>query len=650
MFHIIKNPKPAGDQPNAIKALVSNFKNGSEAQTLLGVTGSGKTFTMAHTIQKLGVPALIISHNKTLAAQLYEEFKALFPKDNVHYFVSYYDYYQPEAYMPTSDTYIEKEVKINEEIDMMRHAAVRSLLQHTNTIVIASVSCIYNLGSPETFQQLALQLKIGQEMTTRQLLKHLLTLQFERNEYDFWRGKFRQRDKYIDVWPPGGDTIIRIHIAGGVIKELKTMEAPFGTEESITTTKLFPAKFWPAEEGIKDIAASNIRLDLQQQLKKLEQQKKFIEAERLRRRTNYDLALIEEVGWCHGIENYSRYFEHRDAGAPPFTLIDYYPDDFLTIIDESHMTIPQIQGMYHGDRARKGNLIEHGFRLPSALDNRPLTGNEFEKHIKKTLYVSATPAAYEKNISSHIVEQLVRPTHLLDPTIEVRSTKGQIPNLIKEIENRIAKKERVLVTVLTKRLAEALSQHLKDKKIKSEYLHSEIDTLERPKILRDFRNGKFDVIVGINLLREGLDLPEVSLVVILDADKEGFLRDRTSFIQIAGRASRHIEGHVIMYADKITSSMKTAIGEMQRRRKTQEEYNTTHHTTPTPITKPVIFTLQEEKEEEFSAQDVKEEFKRDYIKELTKKMELAQRNLQFEKAAHYKQQLSTLKKKNPQSQ
>jgi excinuclease ABC subunit B len=642
MFHIDKNPKPAGDQPNAIKKLTASFKHGDRFQTLLGVTGSGKTLTMAHVIASLNKPTLVISHNKTLAAQLYEEFKRHFPQDNIHYFVSYYDYYQPEAYLPTSDTYIEKEVQINEEIEQLRHAAVQSLIQNKNTIVVASVSCIYNLGSPITYQNLAFKLKVGQEITKRDLLKRLLALQYERNEVNFWRGKLRQRSEYVDIWPPSADIIYRVKVENGFIKELLEMEAPFGISKTIKETEIFPAKFWPSEESKREIAISNIKLDLQERIKKLQDQKMFLEAERLKRRTEYDLALIKEIGWCKGVENYSRYLEGRNAGTPPFTLIDYFPKDFLMIIDESHMSIPQIGGMYEGDKSRKQMLIEHGFRLPSALDNRPLTFDEFSSKINQCLFTSATPSDYEIKKSSHVIEQIVRPTYLVDPTIEIRPTEGQIPDLISEIENRVSQGERVLVTVLTKRLSEALAEHLKDKKIKAAFLHSEIETLERPKILMDLRSGKYDVLVGINLLREGLDLPEVSLVAILDADKEGFLRDRRSFIQVSGRAARHLNGHVIMYADKETKSIREAIAEMSRRRQIQEEYNVKYHKKPQQIVKEIVYTLPTEVEEEEIP--VKSEFVRDYLKELKQKLQLAQRNLQFEKAAQIMARIEGVKK------
>ncbi len=645
-FHIIQNPKPAGDQPKAIQELVSGFRKGNKKQTLLGVTGSGKTFTMAHAIQELDKPTLVISHNKTLAAQLYEEFKHYFPKDNVKYFVSYYDFYQPEAYLPSSDTYIEKTAEINKEIEQLRHAAVNSILQHRNTIIVASVSCIYNLGSPQTFRNLSMEIKTGQQITKKELLRHLISaMQYERNEFDFWHGNIRQRDEYIDVWPPGDDIFYRIKIVGDEIREILQTIAPFGNSKPVASAVLFPAKFWISEEHMRDIAVQNMKLDLQEQMQELQSKKKLLEAERLKRRTQYDIALIKEIGWCKGIENYTRYFENRKKGTAPYTLMDYFPKDFLTIIDESHMTIPQIRGMYNGDRARKETLVEHGFRLPSALDNRPLTFDEFDEKLGQCLFASATPAEYELKASKKISEQIVRPTYLLDPEIEIRTSKGQIPDVISEIEKRVSLGERVLVTVLTKRLSEALASHLKEKKIKAAFLHSEIETLERPKILMDLRKGTYDVLVGINLLREGLDLPEVSLVAIMDADKEGFLRDARSFIQISGRTARHLHGHVIMYADKATKSMREAISETARRRSIQEAYNKKHGTAPTQIVKEISYTLDEDidKEELEALKAAGGEYVRDYYKELKLKFELAQRNLQFEKAAQIKQQMEAIK-------
>ncbi len=644
MLHLSSKFNPAGDQPKAIKELTLGFKKGDRFQTLLGVTGSGKTFTMANVIQNIGKPTLIISHNKTLAAQLYEEFKMFFPHDHVHYFVSYYDYYQPEAYLPNSDTYIEKTAQINEEIEQLRHAAVQSVLQYPNTIIVASVSCIYNLGSPQTFRGVSLLLEKKQETTSRDLLKELLALQYERNELEFKPGRFRKRDAYIDVWPSGSEDFLRIEISGGVIASL-TQHNPYTADKKILTSfHLFPAKFWISEEKMRTIAVANIQTDLAKQIATLQKNNMPLEAERLKRRTNYDVALIKELGWCKGIENYTRYFEGRDADTPPFTLMDYFPKDYLLMVDESHMSLPQIRGMYEGDRSRKKTLIEHGFRLPSALDNRPLQFHEFEKKFLQCLFSSATPSDFERKKSAHIAEQIVRPTYLVDPPVEVRKTEGQIPNLIKEIQGRVARKERVLVTVLTKRSSETLAKYLKDKKIKAVFLHSEIDTLERPKILMDLRKGIYDVLVGINLLREGLDLPEVSLVAILDADKEGFLRDTTSFIQIAGRAARNLNSKVLMYADTYTLSMKKAISEMTRRRAIQEEYNKKHKVIPAQIVKDISYTLRDELED-IEKEEPKTEAARDYVKELQRRLDLAQRNLQFEKAAALKKRIEEIKRK-----
>ena len=643
-FKVVSKFKPKGDQPKAIKQLVEGIKKGYRFQTLLGVTGSGKTFTMSKIIEKVQLPTLVISPNKTLAAQLYEEFRAFFPENEVCYFVSYYDYYQPEAYIPQTDTYIEKDAKINEEIDRLRHRAVQALLTRKDVLVVASVSCIYNLGSPNIYQKLSLHLKKGQTISRKELISRLLDLQYERNDYALWRGKFRLRMNYIDVWTSGKDRIIRIEIDRGKIKSISIGEIPFGKFVPVSRIEIWPAKFWLTEKERLNIALSNINLELQEQYRKLKNKGKLIEAERLKRRTEYDMAMIKETGWCHGIENYSRHLEFRKAGEPPFTLIDYFPKNFLLFIDESHITVPQIRGMYEGDKSRKETLIKYGFRLPSALDNRPLKFNEFIKKINQVIFVSATPGKFEKKHSKQIAEQIIRPTYLLDPSIEIRPTENQIDDLLKEIEKRIKKKQRVLVLTITKRLAEALAEHLKKKKIKAAYLHSEIKTLARPKILSKLRKGEYDVLVGINLLREGLDLPEVSLIAILDADKEGFLRDETSLIQIMGRASRHPEGHIIMYADRITSSMKKAIKETERRRKIQEEYNRTHNLKPLPIAKEVRDTLSllsQEKEEKLP----KEEFLKEYLRQLKYQLDLARRNLQFEKAAQIKEKIKKLKTK-----
>jgi len=642
-FKVISKFKPKGDQPKAIKQLVEGIKKGYRFQTLLGVTGSGKTFVMAKVIEKVQLPTLVISPNKTLAAQLYEEFKAFFPENAVCYFVSYYDYYQPEAYIPQTDTYIEKDAKINEEIDRLRHQAVQALLTRDDVLIVASVSCIYNLGSPYIYQKLSLHLKKGQKITREKLIERLLDLQYERNDFELWRGRFRIRLNYIDIWTSGVDQIIRIENSGEQIENIFVGEVPFGKFKKIEKIEIWPAKFWLTEKERLNIALANIELELQERMEELKKKGKLLEAERLKRRTEYDLAMIRETGWCHGIENYSRHLEFRKKGEPPFTLLDYFPENYLIFIDESHITVPQLKGMYEGDHSRKKTLVEYGFRLPSAFDNRPLKFNEFLKKIDKAIFVSATPAEYERRVSKQIVELIVRPTYLLDPTIEVRPTENQVEDLIQEIKKRKEKGQRVLVLTLTKRLAEALAEHLKKKGIKAEYLHSEIKTLIRPRYLAKLRKGDYDVLVGINLLREGLDLPEVSLIVILDADKESFLRDERSLIQIMGRTARHLEGHIIMYADKITKSIKKAIEETKRRRKIQEEYNKTHKVRPMPIIKPIRETLapREEKEEKLP----EEEFLKEYLRQLKYQLDLARRNLQFEKAAQIRAKIESLKKK-----
>ena len=647
-FKIVSKFKPTGDQPQAIRKLVKGIKKKYRFQTLLGVTGSGKTYTMASVIEKIQKPTLIISHNKTLAAQLYEEFKSFFPKNAVHYFVSYYDYYQPEAYLPQTDTYIAKDAKINEKIDQLRHEAVQSVLTRNDVIVVSSVSCIYNLGSPKTYQNLVLNLKKEQKITRRELFQCLVDLQYERGEYDFFPGRFRTRLDFVDIFSPTGSTIYRLKIELGKIKEIYESQGCFNKFRKINSLKIFPAKFWLSEKEKLDIAIANIKLELQEQVKKFKKQRKFIEAYRLQKRTDYDLSLLKEIGWCKGIENYSRHLDFRKKGEPPFTLLDYFifsfKKDFLIFIDESHMTIPQIKGMYEGEKSRKLILIEYGFRLPSSLDNRPLKFDEFLKKIPQAIFVSATPADFERKKSLQIVEQLIRPTYLLDPSIEVKPTKNQIEVLIKEIEKRVKKNQRVLVLVLTKKLAETLAGYLKEKKIKAAFFHSEIKTLIRPSILNELREGKYDVLVGINLLREGLDLPEVSLIAILDADKEGFLRDQTSLIQVMGRASRHPEGHIIMFADRITKSMKKAIEETLRRRKIQEKYNVIHKIKPRPVIKEIKITLPTKELEEIKSTP-KEEFFKFYLKNLENRLELAQRNLQFEEAAFLTQKIKEIKSK-----
>lgn len=611
MFKVVSKFSPKGDQPQAIEKLVKNLKAGVNRQVLLGVTGSGKTYSMAKVIEKIQKPTLIISHNKTLAAQLYQEFKGFFPENAVHYFVSYYDYYQPEAYIPQTDTYIEKDAKINEEIDRLRHEAIQNLSTRKDIIIVASVSCIYSLGSPENYQNVALEIKPGKIIKRSELIASLIALQYQRNDYDFKPGGFRVRSDLIEVFLVTGQKI-KIELNGNKIAEGDFL--------------IFPAKFWITPQNKLNIAIENIKLELQDRLAELKRQKKLLETQRLGERTNYDIEMLKEMGYCHGIENYSRHLEFRKPKQAPYTLLDYYGNDFLVFIDESHITCSQLKAMSVQDKIRKETLIRHGFRLPSALDNRPLTFQEFERKIRQIIYVSATPGDYEKK--NPIIEQLVRPTGLLEPSIEIRPTKNQVKNLIKEIKKRAIKKQRVLVITLTKRLAEALSDYLIKAGIKTQWLHSEIKTLERPQILKDFREGKYDVLVGINLLREGLDLPEVSLVTILDADKEGFLRNETTLIQTMGRAARHQEGHVIMYADKVTASMKAAINEILRRRKIQEKYNKKYKITPSPVFKAIRewpFAKKTAITSEFwIIQDAKL---------LEKEMKIAAKNLDFERAA-----------------
>jgi len=646
-LNIVSNFKPRGDQPQAIKKLVAGVNDGFKYQTLLGVTGSGKTYTMAKTIEKTGRPALIISPNKTLAAQLYEEFKSFFPENEVSYFVSYYDYYQPEAYLPASDTYIEKDSKINQEIDRLRHEAVQGILSRRDTIIVASVSCIYNLGDPKTYLRERLILKLGQEITHEQLFGRLLDLQYERNDYELACGRFRRRMNFIDVWLAGAKVINRIEIAEGRIISLAESEAPFGNFSATAEADLWPAKFWMAGGEKVSIALEGIKNEMEAQSAYFKKRGKLIEAERIRRRTEYDMSLIKETGWCHGIENYSRHLDFRVADSAPYTLLDYYPKDYLLMVDESHITIPQIRGMQAGDYARKQPLINYGFRLPSAIDNRPLKYDEFLEKTNQMVFVSATPGSYEKTTSSQIAEQIVRPTFLLDPQIEIRPTEGQIDDAIKEVGIRKQLGERVLALTITKRLAEALAEHLKMNHIKAEYLHSEIKTLARPKILADLRKGKFDVLVGINLLREGLDLPEVSLIAIFDADKEGFLRDDTSLVQIMGRASRHPQGRIIMYADNITGSMRRAMEETGRRRAIQDAYNKKHGILPEVIFKEIKETLSmRDKVEEKMPKD---EFIKEYAKELAGQLDLARRNLQFEKAAQIKKVIDEIRARSAES-
>lgn len=646
-FKLVSSFRPTGDQPQAIEALTQNLKTDTKEQVLVGVTGSGKTFTMANVITKLQKPTLVISHNKTLAAQLYQEFRDFFPDNAVSYFVSYYDYYQPEAYLPQSDTYIEKETEINEEIDKLRLAATTNLLTRRDTIIVASVSCIYNIGSPREYGHFVLELKRGMKILRESILTRLVQLQYERNNYGFHRGTFRVRGETIDLFPAYEDTSLRMVVSDNTLTSLELLDPLTGKKlEELDSTMIYPSKHYMTDPMRYKWVFEQIRGDLAKQIAFFKKQGKFIEAQRIEQRVNFDLEMINEMGYVNGIENYSRYFDGRNPGDPPYSLLDYFDEaagnDWLLFIDESHMTVPQIRGMYNGDRSRKQTLIDYGFRLPAALDNRPLRFEEFQRRIPRTVYVSATPDAWETSRATHIVEQLVRPTGLVDPKISIRPTKGQIDDLLAEIETRVNKKQRVLVTTLTKRMAEDLSKFLGDRDVKVHYLHSDIVTLERTDILADLRSGTYDVIVGINLLREGLDLPEVSLVAILDADKEGFLRSRTSLIQTMGRAARHELGEVIMYADSKTRSMGEAIAEVTRRRNIQLEYNKKHGITPQSIQKPIRRKLVEEsKGKEELSYDIDQKKlesltpsdKKKLIGELTRNMRRASRDLDFEIAA-----------------
>jgi excinuclease ABC subunit B len=634
-FELKSKFKPTGDQPQAIKQLSQNLKSGIKDQVLLGVTGSGKTFTLANVIEKIQKPTLIISPNKTLAAQLYQEFKEFFPNNAVHYFVSYYDYYQPEAYIPQSDTYIEKDAKINEEIDRLRHAAVQDVTSRKDVIVVASVSCIYNIGDPQNYENVSLEIKLKQKIKRKDFLGLLTNLQYQRNDIDFKPGNFRVRGDMIEIYIVTGEKILRIEFKGDKIEKISETAPGIGQKYKLAgdKVKLFPAHFWVTPQDKVNIAINNINLELEQRLKELKKQNKLLEAERLEQKTNYDLEMLKETGWCHGIENYSSHMEFRKPGQAPFSLVDYFDyfnkDGFLMLIDESHISVSQIRAMSIQDKIRKQTLIDFGFRLPSAIDNRPLTFTEFEKRQKQTIYVSATPAEFEaKKSGKNIAEQIIRPTGLLEPAIEIKKTENQIKDLIEEIKKEIDKKHRVLVLTLTKRLAEEISDYLVERGIKTQYLHSEIKTMERPEILKNLRQGKYDVLVGINLLREGIDLPEVSLVAILDADKEGFLRNKTTLIQTMGRAARHINGRVILYADKTTFSMEAAIKEINRRRKIQEAYNKKNKINPKTIITDIRdwgFSKKEDIAEEFWAVHDK--------KLLDKEMKIAAKNLDFERAA-----------------
>ncbi|MCC5813737.1 MAG: excinuclease ABC subunit UvrB [Leptospira sp.] len=653
-FQIVSGYKPAGDQISAIQKINNGFKNGEQKITLVGVTGSGKTFTMAHVIESLNIPTLILSHNKTLAAQLFREFKEFFPHNAVEYFVSYYDYYQPEAYVPTSDTYIEKDMSVNEEIDKLRLRATSSLLERKDVIIVSSVSCIYGLGSPEEYMNSTVLLKVGDNIDRDQVLRKLLHIQYERNDIDFNRGKFRVRGDSIEVMPSYTEVGLRIEFFGDEIEAISKIDPITGKIiDRLERTIIYPAKHFITSGPKLKTAIENIKAEMEQTRDKFQKEEKYIEAQRIESRTNYDMEMLEEMGYCNGIENYSRHLTGRNAGDRPACLIDYFQGDFLLIVDESHVTIPQVGGMYAGDRARKETLINFGFRLPSALDNRPLNFQEFESLTPNTLYVSATPAEFELKASAQAVEQIIRPTGLLDPIVEIRPTKDQMEDLLVEIRKRIDRKERTLITTLTKKMAEDLTDYYKDLGLKVAYLHSEIDTIERVEIIRDLRRGVFDALVGINLLREGLDIPEVSLVAILDADKEGFLRNYKSLIQTMGRAARNAEGRAILYADKNTDSMKKAVDEMVRRRKIQEEHNAKFGITPKTILKEIHDILPREMKEQDEAELALDEVTRDFtlskyktkdkLKEaLKEEMIKAASNLEFEKAAMLRDKMNSV--------
>ena len=644
--------KPTGDQPTAIAGLIEGLKKGEKEQTLLGVTGSGKTFTMANIIADRQVPTLVLAHNKTLAAQLYSEFKSFFPDNEVHYFVSYFDYYQPEAYIASSDTYIEKDSKINDEIDRLRHAATTALLTRRDTIIVASVSCIYGIGSPDDYAEMSILVKKGERRQQDKFVRLLTDIQYQRNDIDFHRGTFRVKGDIVDVFPAGSDVAYRVDFFGDEVERITRIDPLtgeiLGEPDQIS---IFPSSHYVTPKQKLEHAIEQIKQEFEERMEFFEKHDKLLEAQRLAQRTKYDIEMLEETGFVKGIENYSRYLTNREPGEQPATLLDYFPDDFLLFVDESHMTLPQVRGMYNGDRARKEILVEYGFRLPSALDNRPLTFDEFNRHINKAVYVSATPAEYELSHSPEPVQQIIRPTGLIDPEIIIRPTEGQIDDLIAEIRERVDKGQRVLVTTLTKRMAEDLSTYLQELDIKTAYIHSEVDTLERSDILRDLRAGVYDVLVGINLLREGLDLPEVSMVAIIDADKEGFLRSASALIQIIGRAARHVEGKVFMYADTITKSMQQAIDETNRRRAIQEAYNTEHNITPTSVAKEIdegLRAIIPKKEDEKPKLDLRKIPKDEYkslVKELTSQMELASANLEFEKAAELRDIIADIRSK-----
>ncbi|MCM3322807.1 MULTISPECIES: excinuclease ABC subunit UvrB [Cytobacillus] len=652
-FELVSKYSPQGDQPAAIKELVNGIQEGKKHQTLLGATGTGKTFTVSNVIKEVNKPTLVIAHNKTLAGQLYSEFKEFFPNNAVEYFVSYYDYYQPEAYVPSTDTFIEKDASINDEIDKLRHSATSSLFERNDVIIIASVSCIYGLGSPEEYRELVLSLRTGMEIERNQLLRKLVDIQYERNDMNFIRGTFRVRGDVVEIFPASRDEhCLRVEFFGDEIDRIREVDALtgeiLGDRDHVA---IFPASHFVTREEKMRVAIENIEKELEERLAYLHEEGHLLQAQRLEQRTRYDLEMMREMGFCSGIENYSRHLTLRPAGSTPYTLLDYFPKDFLLVIDESHVTLPQIRGMYNGDQARKNVLVEHGFRLPSAMDNRPLTFSEFEDHISQIVYVSATPGPYELEQTPEMIEQIIRPTGLLDPIIDVRPIDGQIDDLIGEINDRIEKNERVLITTLTKKMSEDLTDYLKEIGMKVQYLHSEVKTLERIEIIRELRMGTYDVLIGINLLREGLDIPEVSLVAILDADKEGFLRSERSLIQTIGRAARNANGQVIMYADRMTDSMTKAISETKRRRSIQEDYNTEHGITPQTIQKEIRDVIRAtqaaETPEEYNSADklsqLNKKERQKLIADMEKEMKTAAKDLNFERAAELRDLILELK-------
>ncbi len=652
VFHITSELEPTGDQPQAIDNLVQGLERGFREQTLLGVTGSGKTFTMANVIARAQRPTLVMCHNKTLAAQLAAEFKEFFHENAVGYFVSYYDYYQPEAYIPTTDTYIEKETDINEEIDRLRHAATKSLFERRDVVIVASVSCIYSLGSPDEYHSFAFPVTRGKSVGLQRLARTLVGMQYERNDVDLTRGRFRVRGDTLEICPAYEETAVRVEFWGDVVERITELDTVSGELlAEVDNVDIYPAKHFVTPDEKLHAAMADIRVELDERLAELRSQGKVLEAQRLESRTNYDLEMMAEIGYCSGVEDYSRHLQRRRPGSTPWTLLDYFPPDFVLFIDESHMTLPQIRGMYHGDLARKQVLVEHGFRLPSAIDNRPLHFEEFVERINQVIYVSATPRDYELSRSQQVCEQLVRPTGLLEPSVEVRPTKGQIDDLIGEIRKRVTAGERCLVTTLTKRMAEDLSEYLAEMNIKTHYIHSEVDTLERIQILRDLRLGTYDVVVGINLLREGLDLPEVSLVAILDADREGYLRSAEALIQTIGRAARHVNAHAVLYADTITRSMRTAIDETARRRAVQQEYNNSHGITPQSVSKAIRDIAQQvekisEPLREYGDRPATARELNALLKQMEREMKQAARDLEFERAALIRDRIVELRKES----